>query len=53
MKYKIISISLDTIASQQLPLRLSELGMSRSEYVRHLIRQDARPLKAKSKRKAA
>lgn len=40
MKYKVISISLDAAAHQELRKRLGKLGMSRSEYVRHLIRKD-------------
>lgn len=39
MKYKVISISLDESAHAALNKRLQSLGMTRSEYVRKLLRE--------------
>lgn len=41
MKYKVISISLDESAHAALNTRLRLLGMTRSEYVRKLLRDSA------------
>lgn len=48
MKYKVISISLDESAHAALNKRLQSLGMTRSEYVRKLLREStpARPASA-------
>lgn len=40
MKYNVISISLDEATRQGLLARLKQLGMTRSEYVRSLLRRD-------------
>jgi metal-responsive CopG/Arc/MetJ family transcriptional regulator len=40
MNYKIISISLDEGAHAALRRKLKETGMTRSEYVRGLLRSD-------------
>jgi len=60
MKYNVISISLDEGTRQGLLSRLKQLGMTRSEYVRSLLRKDgvevsrATPKpKAKTQRKGA
>ncbi len=42
MKYKVISISLDKVAHDALNKRLKELGMTRSEYVRMLLRDSGK-----------
>lgn len=41
MSAKIVSISLTPKTSSSLEKRLKRLGMTRSEYVRHLIREDS------------
>lgn len=40
MKYRTASISLDPATHESVAQRLVRLGMTRSEYVRNLIRKD-------------
>jgi metal-responsive CopG/Arc/MetJ family transcriptional regulator len=50
MAFKILSISLDQESGKQLAKKLRKLGMTRSEYVRSLIRADvARKVQAEKK----
>lgn len=51
MKYKIISISLDESSHTALNTRLKDLGMTRSEYVRKLLRDSMQPDAATKKPK--
>jgi metal-responsive CopG/Arc/MetJ family transcriptional regulator len=55
MSYKIFSISLDPKTSSSLNARLVEQGMSRSEYIRSLIRADidVKPAKKQTTKKGA